>query len=299
MPKRTNSFQRLVLLINRSLSGNARVIESAMVTDKITGEQREVDVLISTNVSGYEVNIAIEVVARGRKADTPWVESMHSKHSSLPTNKLILVAESGFTSPALQKAKFHGFEAITIETALAADWKLATDLTATGFFELTSFKYSCSLVHESKGGALQQIDVPLNALITSGSEQISLDEFVQYVLSLPETKDALYPQITTMNKRQFWFSYCKPGGLWNTEIDGTRILVTELRVGLDVDHAKTPVEFSTGKYMNTPFVSGISMSYPNELQFVVLKNSNGTREGAIIDTHGIIRRLTNCREYPS
>ena len=48
--------------------------------DKITGELREVDIVISTNVSGYEVNIGIEVAGRRRKADTPWVESMHSKH---------------------------------------------------------------------------------------------------------------------------------------------------------------------------------------------------------------------------
>lgn len=179
MPRRSNFFQRLVLLINNSLAGNARVLESAMVTDKITGAQREVDVLISTNAAGYEVRIAIEVVARGRKADTPWVESMHSKHSSLPTDKLILVAEKGFTSPALKKAKFHGIEAITIETALAADWKLATELTATGYFELTSFKYSCSVIYDSGSDTRQQIDVPSSLSITIGTSQTTLDGFVQ------------------------------------------------------------------------------------------------------------------------
>ena len=296
MPRRSNLFQRLVLLINGSLAGNARVVESAMVTDKITGEPREVDVLITTNASGYEVKIAIEVVARGRKADTPWVESMHSKHSSLPTDKLILVAEKGFTSPALKKATFHGIEAVTIETALAADWKLATELTATGFFELTSFKYSCSAIYESNGGTRQQIDVPSGLCITSESTQTTLDEFVRYVLSLQETKDALYPQITSMNERQFWFSYSQPGGLWDMEIEGTKTRVIELRVGLDVEHARTPVEFSTGKYRNTPFVSGVSTSHPNELQFVLLRKPDGTREGAIVDALGV-RKLTVTREH--
>jgi hypothetical protein len=269
-----------------------------MVADKITEEPREIDVLISTNASGYEVNIAIEVYAHKRKADTPWVESMHSKHSSLPTDKLILVSESGFTSPAQRKAKFYGFEAVTIETALAADWKLATELGAAGFFELTSFKYSCSVVYESDGGALQQLDVPSNALITSDSKQTTLDEFVRYVLSLSETKDALYPRITAMNEHQFWFSYSKSGGLWDAEIDGTKRRITELRVRLDVDHAKTPVEFATGKYRNTPFISGISTSYPKELQFVLVKRPDGAREGTIIDARGI-RPLTVTREHPS
>lgn len=294
MPKRSNSFQRLVLLINSSLAENARVVESAMLDDKITGEQREVDVLISTHTAGYEVNIAIEVVARGRKADTPWVESMHSKHASLPTNKLILVAESGFTAPALRKAKHYGFEAVTIETALDADWKLATELAATGFFELTSFRYSCAVVYESEGGVLQQVDISTASLIIAESQQITLDEFVRYVLNLPETKDALYPRISVMNERQFWFSYAKPGGLWKIETNGTTVRVAELRVGLDVDQAVTPVEFSTGKYKATPFISGRS-TLPNELQFVLVKKPDGTTEGAIIDAHGR-RTLTGTRE---
>jgi hypothetical protein len=58
MPRRSNLFQRLVLLINSSLAGNARVRESAMLTDKITGELREVDVLTTTNESSYEMQIA-------------------------------------------------------------------------------------------------------------------------------------------------------------------------------------------------------------------------------------------------
>lgn len=268
-----------------------------MVADKTTGKLREIDVLISTKASGYEVNIAIEAVARGRKADTPWVESMHSKHSSLLTDKLILVSESGFTPHALEKAKLYGHEAVTIETALASDWKLVTELTAAGLFELTSFKYSCAVVYESGGGSVQQVDVPSNALVTSESKQTTLDEFVRYVLSLSETKEALYPRITAMNERQFWFSYSKPGGLWDFEIEGTKLRIKELRVRLDVDHARTPVEFCTGKYMNMPFISGTSTSNPNELQFVLVKKPDGVREGTIIDAHGI-RRLTDTREHP-
>ena len=296
MPRRSNQFQRLVLLINRILALDARVVESAMVTDKITAEQREVDVLITTNASDYEVNIAIEVVGRGRKADTPWVESMHSKHASLPTDKLILVAENGFTSPAIKKAIFYGIEPVKIETALAADWKLATELTANGFLELTSFKYSCSVIYKSKGGMRQQVEVPSSLWVTSESKQTTLDEFVRYVLSLPKTKDILYPQIMDMNERKFWFSYTKPGGLWDTEIEGMKVRVTELRIGIDVDHTKTPVECSTGKYRNIPFVFGVTKSYPNELQFALLKKPNGICEGAIIDAFGV-RIPTNAREY--
>ena len=68
-----------------------------MLAGKIKGELRGVDVLITPNSSGNEVFIANEIVARGRKADTLWIESLHSKHNSLPTNKLILVSKKAFT----------------------------------------------------------------------------------------------------------------------------------------------------------------------------------------------------------
>ena len=134
-------------------------------------------------------------------------------------SKLILVAESGFTAPALRKAQFYGIEAVTIEDAFATDWKLATELTATGFFELTSFRYSCALIYESRVGARTKREVPSSSRISSESGQATLDEFVRYVLDLPETKNAIYPRITSMHERQFWFSYSKPGGLWNAELD--------------------------------------------------------------------------------
>ena len=287
MPKRSNQFQRLVLLINRCLAGNAQVIESAMLKDKITGESREVDVLISTDVSGYKVDIAVEVVARGRKADATWVESMYAKHSDLPTDKLILVSEKGFYIPALEKAKFYGIETVTIESALAADWKMAIELTTTGIFELTNFKYKCAVIYEFSDGNRQQLDVSSNLCITNESKQTTLDELVHQVLGLQEIKDAIYPRIVSMNEREFWFSYSIPGGLWNTEIEGEKALAIELRVGLDVEHARTPVEFSTGKYKDALFISGVSLPNSSELLFVLLKKPDGTSEGAIINKDGI------------
>lgn len=103
MPRRSNLFHRVITLINASLAGYARVVESAMLRDKITGVEREVDLLITTNAAGYKVSIAIEVVSRARKSDTTWVESMHSKHASLPTDKLILVSEKGFHCPSIRE----------------------------------------------------------------------------------------------------------------------------------------------------------------------------------------------------
>lgn len=297
MPKRSNQFQRLILLINNCLAGNAQVQESAMLQDKISGDFREVDILISTKSSSYDVLIAFEVVARSRKADTPWVESMYSKHSSLATDKLILVSEKGFTSTALKKAKFYGIETVTIENALMTDWKVAVELTAKGFFEVTNFKYSCSVIYQFENGDLEQTETPTNLSVSIQNNIITLDEIVRCVLNLQETKDAIYPRILNMNERQFWFSYSDSKGLWNMDIEGKKGLAIELRVGLDVDLKRTPVEFSTGKYRDVTFLTGTSIHSSNELQFVLLKKSDGSSEGSIIDALGVKKLMSNVNLF--
>lgn len=135
MPQRTNTFQRLVTLLTATLAGHARVTESAMLQDRVTGEQREVDVLVVGTTATYNINLGIEVIAWGRRADTPWVEKMRAKHDNLPIDKLILVSESGFSGPAKLKAQFYGIETLTVDAACEADWPLIAALGMAGVFE--------------------------------------------------------------------------------------------------------------------------------------------------------------------
>lgn len=117
MPRRTNTFQRLVTLLTATLAERAQVTESAMLTDRVNGEQREVDILVVAAAGGYTVQIGIEVISWARPADTPWIEKMRAKHDNLSTDKLVLVSESGFYEPARRKADFYGIEVLTLEEA--------------------------------------------------------------------------------------------------------------------------------------------------------------------------------------
>ena len=141
MPRRTNAFQRLVTLLTATLAGRAQVTESAMLTDRVNGEQREVDILVTALAGGYTVQLGIEVISWTRPADTPWIEKMRAKHDNLPTDKLVLVSESGFYEPARRKAEFYGIEVLTLEEANEADWPLIATLTATGAFEVMTISF--------------------------------------------------------------------------------------------------------------------------------------------------------------
>jgi len=56
--------------------------------------------VLRTQTAGHETVIAIEAAAGGRPATVEWVEQMIGKHKNLPTDKVVLVAEAGFSKQA-------------------------------------------------------------------------------------------------------------------------------------------------------------------------------------------------------
>jgi hypothetical protein len=105
VPARTNLFQRAVRVLHENIAGDAVVKESDMLRDSDTGDLVEVDVTITTSVVAQKIVIGVEATAAGRKATRPWVDSMLGKHASLPTDRLVLVTEAGFSSAASKKAE--------------------------------------------------------------------------------------------------------------------------------------------------------------------------------------------------
>ncbi len=115
MPKRSNEFQRLIFLVKKHVSESAKVIESKMLKDLITGTLREVDVYIEDSIAEHDIIVSIECIDHKRKADVTWVEKMKSKHERLPTNALVLVSRSGFSSEAKRVSEVYGFDTLSIE----------------------------------------------------------------------------------------------------------------------------------------------------------------------------------------
>jgi hypothetical protein len=79
MPKRTNDFQKLIYLIHHQLVGQATVTESKFLHDRAANIDREVDIVIETQVGDYPLIIGIECQGRGRIATVEWVDQMTTK----------------------------------------------------------------------------------------------------------------------------------------------------------------------------------------------------------------------------
>lgn len=123
MPARTNEYQKLVMLINRSLSNSdAKVIESAMLYDSEAACDREIDILIQSNVSGYDVSVGIECTTAARPVEVRVLESFKEKHRKVGVNKTVVVAKSGFTKSAKEYAKKNHIKLLTFDAAGRQKW---------------------------------------------------------------------------------------------------------------------------------------------------------------------------------
>ena len=268
-----------------------------MLVDRVTGEKREVYVLVVATTATYEVTLGIEVVAWGRPADTPWVEKMRAKHENLPTDKLILVSASGFSEPALRKAEFYRIEALSIEEACDADWPLIATLEKAGVIEVTTVSFSIAAVCQMDDGTIEQMPVPAQAAFETAAGPMTMDSFVRSILDKDEVREVIRANLNGDHEHAFWFSYTEPEGLLRFDIDGKKGQMTELRVGLNVMQVATPVQFGSGKFRSTPFLSGASLLVQEPLQFVLAKRPDGTTSGYLIDSTGV--RTLSSRSRPA
>jgi len=122
MPKRTNQFQRLVYALQHTLTQEAGVTESKMLTNMRTGSQVEVDIVIEAQTGSIPLIISIECTSPGRAATVEWVREMLGKHEDLPTDKLVLVSTSGFSHEAKKIAAAHRVEIISWKDAQSFNW---------------------------------------------------------------------------------------------------------------------------------------------------------------------------------
>jgi hypothetical protein len=229
MPMRTNDFQRLVYEVERLLADDARVTESKLLRDLVTGAKREVDVSVEVPVGGHFVTISIECRDQTRAADVTWVEQMKAKHERLLTNVLTLVSSSGFTPGALEVADRYGIETVSLEEVSADDaarivgklsslWCKSVELSATECsvrveavqgLPVDTFKASPDLLVFAEDGSeigflLQYVDLWLRSpevmrrlldLVTETTSGLSLGQ------SLPSRRGSLADDGSTSGRR--------------------------------------------------------------------------------------------------
>lgn len=126
MPKRTNDFQQLVLMIQQALVPEGAVVtESAMVGTTDGTTTREIDILIQSLVGPYTIRIAVEAKDESRKMDLTGFEAIIAKYlvdGGVNVNKVVVVAHSGFSESVKTRAKLLDVDLFTLSEAGTVDW---------------------------------------------------------------------------------------------------------------------------------------------------------------------------------
>ena len=121
MPRAGRQREQLVQHFERLLATckEAKVQSPGYLPDKVTGKQREFDVLIRVPPSFV---IALEVRERRRKTDVTEIEGFAAKANDVDVNRKVFVSSSGFTPAAITKAAAYDIECRTVKQVKAMDW---------------------------------------------------------------------------------------------------------------------------------------------------------------------------------
>jgi len=123
MPARTNDFQKLVKIINRSLAPvGAKITESAMLYDAESKTDREIDILIESKILNCNIKIGVECTASNRPLDIKYIESVKEKHRKVGINQTIIVSKNGFTKSAKEYSIKNHIKLLTFNSAKSENW---------------------------------------------------------------------------------------------------------------------------------------------------------------------------------
>lgn len=288
MPKRSNKFQKLITAIHGCIANDVSVEESDFLVDRETGKNREVDIVLKSQLGDYPVVLSVEVTNRSRRAGSGWVEEMAGKHQALQTNKLVLVSRLGFTKPAMEKAKAREIEALTIEEACDTHWDLALRFEGHRVFQLFNIRFSCS-AHIT--GKSDWLPAPLTAtVLLPGGERHSVGDIVAFVLSNATVKQAVLAHFDSTKEREYHAEYNPPEGTLFQEAPHINRSLVKLSISLHLDFQATPVEFASGRFRDREIAYGQATESDNYLCIVMIRKENGEIEGMLYDSNEF-RRL--------
>ena len=223
MPKRSNAFQNLLHVLYRQLAVNATVTESKMLYDSAAEEVREVDIVIESEVAGHRITIGVECNAHTRKSCVEWVERMRGKHEHLPTDKLILVSQSGFYKSARKKAQFYGIETISLGEAVKADWTKIVGKTERLFFEYYDNTAHYYVEMKCDDGRIEKWAPPNQQVVSlnDGTEG-TINQAVNTIVASEQVWKHVFHTLDSGGEPKFSIAYCRDTAWHILDRNGSR-----------------------------------------------------------------------------
>lgn len=123
-------YQEAVAVLYEQLDGFGTIHRNVYLPDIVTGQPRQVDVMIDMTERGHSLRMLIDAKFHSTPLDVKDVEEVEALSKAVGAHKTIIVAANGFTSPAKAKARFIQCDLITLSLEEALDliipdkWKM-------------------------------------------------------------------------------------------------------------------------------------------------------------------------------
>lgn len=113
-------YQEAVAILYEQLDGFGTVKRNVFLPDKITGQRRQIDVLIEIVTKGHSVRIVVDAKFRATPIDVKDVEEVLALADAVGAHKAVVVAANGWTKPSEIKANHLSCDLrlLTLEDAL-------------------------------------------------------------------------------------------------------------------------------------------------------------------------------------
>ncbi|MBX3628079.1 MAG: restriction endonuclease [Rhizobacter sp.] len=126
-------LEKLVASLEKALGhqGAVRVESPAFLKDRVTGEQREHDVLLIASSGHHITRIAAECRDRSRKVTVNEIEAFFAKCQDTGIHQGVVVSSRGFTKTALSKAQHLGIRTLGLTDVESFNWLGTSGVTGT------------------------------------------------------------------------------------------------------------------------------------------------------------------------
>jgi hypothetical protein len=264
----------MVFHVQRQLAPYASVAESELMTDRATGEPREVDIVVRSRVGEHEIVVSVECLEHSRKATVSWIEQMITKHQALPTHKLVLVSASGFTVPAIAKATALGIEVLSLDSADTFDWTSIVGKAAS--LPITWFEYhlhGVTLVMELNDRPIELPFGPNTQLLSAAGEpKTTLGDIVHPLLqSWEKFGERAAQQLPQDGETQFGVELRPRDVNFVSDAAGNLHPVSAIRAYVSGHAITMPVALKSAAWRGTPIAYGSGPSPLGDISVTVVE----------------------------
>jgi len=277
MPRRSNAFQRVTALLHAQLSVGATVTESEMIPDARTGELREVDITVRSEVSGYPVLVGIECADYRRRATVQWVETMLGKHADLPTDKLVLVASGGFSKQALRKAEACGAICLSLKDAENVEWTAIVGKLPVAHLDIVNHKFQVSARLVGTDGQQITEEIALGAIITNaaGENAVHASNLALALINRQDVGVIIMQHMhnNSLTEHDYTLAFTAGGPMFVSRADGLRWQIAELFVVLRSIRSQTVVPLEHGAMKDSLVAFGEAKGDAGELRLAVIEKA--------------------------